>query len=226
MHTDKPAFSNFAIPKITGSCTVLKDFFYQGTRMVLQSGSLLSLTKEMQDAIFYVEQGEVQIIFDSIEGQQRAVVSFGEGGIFNIAPATLHQNASGEYQCLQLTVLYYIPAKKILNEDTMQEYPEVALALVKHLSRLVLIYHTFLTDLQVSSFFVRFCRYLLSLYLHHNTPTFPLGTTQDRLAATLGVHRATLSRAIQRLRQEGVLGKLNSRTVEILNPERLRSLTE
>lgn len=53
-----------------------------------------------------------------------------------------------------------------------------------------------------------------------------LGTTQDRLAAMLGVHRATLARAIQRLRREGVLGRMNSRTVEILNPERLRSLAE
>ncbi len=53
---------------------------------------------------------------------------------------------------------------------------------------------------------------------------FPLGTTQDELAAILGVHRATLARAIRKSRSLGMIGKFNSRTIEILDLNLLQSL--
>ncbi len=221
---ENPLFSQFAIPAITGTCTIIKEFFLQGKRLVLPAGSILSLDGKMRNSIFYIEQGEMQVVFNNAEGQQRTVIRFGEGGIFNIAPAALEQDASGEFQALRMTILYYMPADEILNEKTIQEYPEVALVLIRHLSRLVLIYHTLLTDLQVSSFFTRFCRYLFSLHLQHGCTAFPLGTTQDELAAILGVHRATLARAIRKSRSLGMIGKFNSRTIEILDLNLLQSL--
>lgn len=113
----------------------------------------------------------------------------------------------------------------ILNEKTFQEYPQLAISLIKHLSKLVLIYHTILTDLQIGSFFNRFCRYLLSLSIQHdNSEIFPLGMTQDKLAAVLGVHRATLARAILKLKQMNVIGKISFSKVEILNLDLLKEL--
>ena len=85
---ENPLFSQFAIPAITGTCTIIKEFFLQGKRLVLPAGSILSLDGKMRNSIFYIEQGEMQVVFNNAEGQQRTVIRFGEGGIFNIAPAS------------------------------------------------------------------------------------------------------------------------------------------
>lgn len=218
-----PKFSYYAIPRITGSCTQWKNIFRQGTSLRLQAGNFLTTDEHNQHNIFYVEKGEIQILFDTLEGQQRAVVTFGAGGIFNIAPAALQHDASGQYYCLKDSLIHCLPIDAVLSEETIQKNPSLAVSLIKHLSKLVLIYHTMLTDLQISSFFKRFCRYLLSLSVQHGSETFPLGMTQDKLAATLGVHRATLARAVQKLKQLGIVGKINSKAVEITD---IRLLTE
>lgn len=221
-----PLFSHYAIPKITGSCVICHDLFHQGKTLHLKAHSILSINEKNQHDIFYVEKGEVQIIFETFKGQQRTVISFGEGGIFNIAPAVLLQDASGQYQCITDTVVHSLPAHIVLAEENIQENPEVAISLIKHLSRLTLIYSTLLTDLQIDTFFNRFCRYLLSLQLQHNSNTFPLNISQDHLATMLGVHRATLARAIQKLKKLGVITKFSNKTVEICNLETLQQLAK
>lgn len=168
-----PLFSHYAIPKITGSCIICHDLFHQGKTLHLKANTILSINEKNLHDIFYVEKGEVQIISETFSGQQRTVISFGEGGIFNIAPAVLLQDASGQYQCITDTIVYSLPAQIVLAEENIQENPEVAISLIKHLSHLILIYHTFLTDLQINTFFNRFCRYLLSLQLLHNAIRFP-----------------------------------------------------
>lgn len=221
-----PSFSHYAIPKVTGSCTVCHDLFHQGKTLHLKANSILSINEENLHDIFYVEKGEVQIIFETITGQQRTIISFGEGGIFNIAPAVLLQDISGQYQCITDTIIHSMPAHILLAEDTIQENPELAISFIKHLSRLIFIYSTLLTDLQIGSFFNRFCRYLLSLQVQHNSNTFPLDVSQDHLATILGVHRATLARAIQKLKQLSVITKFSAKQVEICDLEALRELAE
>lgn len=224
--SEAPLFSHYAIPKITGTCSICHDFFHQGKTLYLKANSILSITEQNQHDIFYVEKGEVQIIFETFKGQQRTIISFGEGGIFNIAPAVLMQDASGQYQCKTDTVIHSLPARIILAEETIQENPELAVSLIKHLSRLTLTYSTLLTDLQIDSFFNRFCRYLLSLQLQHESNTFALDVSQDHLATILGVHRATLARAIQKLKKLNVITKFSTKTVEICDLETLKQLAE
>ena len=221
-----PLFAHYAIPKITGTCTICHDFFHEGKTLYLKANSILSINEKNQYDIFYIEKGEVQIIFENIKGQQRTIISFGEGGIFNIAPAALMQDTSGQYQCITDSIIHSLPVDVVLTEKTIQENPELAISLIKHLSRLTLIYSTLLTDLQIDTFFNRFCRYLLSLQLQHNSNTFPLDISQDHLATIFGVHRATLARALQKLKQLNVIKKFRAKQVEICDLEALHQLAE
>lgn len=91
------------------------------------------------------------------------------------------------------------------------------LAVVNLLGTLVLTYHTALTDLLLDDFIIRFSRFLLSLSLERQALEFAPGITQEKCATVLGVHRATLARAIQRLRQTGVIDGFTRRRVRILD---------
>lgn len=219
-----PLYSHFAIPKITGSCKDWEKFFHNGTTLKFKKNHLIEISEQNKHHIFYIEKGEIQIIFNTLEGQQRTVITFGTGGIFNIAPAVLLQDVSGEFLCTENCIIHSMPIELILNETAIQKYPSLAISLIKHLSNLVLIYHTILTDLQIGNFFNRFCRYLLSLSIQHDSLTFPLGMTQDKLATILGVHRATLARAIFKLKQLNVINKICFHKVEITDLNLLKEL--
>lgn len=102
--------------------------------------------------------------------------------------------------------------------------PNLMLSVIELLGTLVLTYHTYLTDMLMDDFVTRFSRFLISLSLERGSDEFPLGMTQEQLASVFGVHRATLARAIQHLKQEAIIACFTCRRVEIIDMERLRHM--
>ena len=81
-----------------------------------------------------------------------------------------------------------------------------------------------ISDMLMDDFVTRFSRFLISLSLERGSDEFPLGMTQEQLASVFGVHRATLARAIQHLKQEAIIACFTCRRVEIIDMERLRHM--
>ena len=94
------------------------------------------------------------------------------------------------------------------------------LSVIELLGTLVLTYHTYLTDMLMDDFVTRFSRFLFPS-LERGSDEFLLGMTQEQLASVFGVHRATLARAIQHLKQEAIIACFTCRRVEIIDMERL-----
>ena len=173
---------------------------------------------------FYIGEGKVHVVFDTIDGRVRSVVSFEAGSIFNLAPAATRREASGQYQCMTDAVIWQIPGKVLHDPSFAAQYPNLMLSVIELLGTLVLTYHTYLTDMLMDDFVIRFSRFLISLSLERGSDNFPLGMTQEQLASVFGVHRATLARAIQYLKQEAIIACFTCRHVEIIDMERLRHM--
>ena len=169
-------------------------------------------------------EGKVHVVFDTIDGRMRSVVSFEPGSIFNLAPAATRCEASGQYQCMTDAVIWQIPGKVLHDPVFAARYPNLMLSVIELLGTLVLTYHTYLTDMLMNDFVTRFSRFLISLSLERGSDEFPLGMTQEQLASVFGVHRATLARAIQHLKQEAIIACFTCRRVEIIDMERLRHM--
>ena len=194
-----PLFAPFAVPKIGNMATAWHEILHLGTKQRHSAGSIVKVEGETCFDLFYIDEGKVHVVFDTIDGRMRSVVSFEPGSIFNLAPAATRCEASGQYQNLMLSV-------------------------IELLGTLVLTYHTYLTDMLMDDFVTRFRRFLISLSLERGSDEFPLGMTQEQLASVFGVHRATLARAIQHLKQEAIIACFTCRRVEIIDMERLRHM--
>lgn len=157
-----PLYSHFAIPRITGSCKNWEKIFHNGTTLKLKKNHLIEISEQNKHHIFYIEKGEIEIIFNTLEGQQRTVITFGAGGIFNIAPAVLLQDVSREFLCTENCIIHSMPIELILNETAKQKYSSLAISLIKYLSNLVLIYHTILTIYRLVIFSTGFA----AIYYH------------------------------------------------------------
>lgn len=218
----------FAVPVARGnvdaSSAVWKEIQREGTRFVCPAGNFIDLCGERLFDMYFLEKGSVRILFDTLDGRQRALMTFEPGGIFNLACALTHQNASGIYQCVKESTIWRIPGAVLRSEQAVAASPALAAYALRQIGIVALIHSTFLSDMLMDDFSIRFCRYLISLAAQHGKAEFPLGLTQESCAASLGVHRATLSRAIQYLKNQGVLEKFQQGKVRILDMEKLRRM--
>lgn len=224
----RSVFVPFAVPEIRGEADIRsgmwREIMREGTRLCFCAGTVVPVEGEHLFDLFCIESGRVRVAFDTLEGRQRSVIAFEAGGIFNLACAMAQKEASGQYLCVRDSVVWRVPGRILRDARSMTECPELAAYALHALGTLALTYHTFLTDMLLDEFIVRFCRYLTSLALEHGRSEFPLGVTQDRCAAMLGVHRATLGRAIQQLKREHVLDCFTRKSVCILDMEKLRRM--
>lgn len=181
--------------------------------------SFSSLVAHPHD-VFCIERGSLRQEYLSGEGRRRLLLVYGVGAIFNTAPAVLEKAAAGAPVVLEDCRLWRIPGEHLREERLLAASPRLARQALRILSSVMLTYHEALTELAVDAFLVRFCRYLL-LNMGRFGTEFRLGLTQSECAATLGVHRATLARAVQWLRRRGILAEFGKRRVRILDPEAL-----
>ena len=223
-----PLFTSFAVPVVQGEVdpdsAVWREIRREGTCMQFRAGTFIDISGAHLLDMYCLEKGSVRILFDTLEGRQRALMTFEPGGIFNLACALTRKDASGQYQCVKDSVIWRVPGTVLQNEKGVMTCPALAAYALRQMGTVALIHSTFLSDMLMDDFIIRFCRYLLSLSARYNSTDFPLGMTQERCASMLGVHRATLCRAIQYLKKNGVIDSFRRSRVTILDPERLRTL--
>lgn len=218
----------FAIPIIQGetdmNSPVWQEIQREGTKIVCRAGTYIDISGKHQLDMYCLEKGSVRIIFDTLEGRHRALMTFEAGGIFNLACALTQKDASGLYQCIQDSVVWRVPGTLLHDQSGVTACPALAAYALRQMGTVALIHSTFLSDMLMDDFVIRFCRYLVSLTTRHGGTEFPLGMTQERCAAMFGVHRATLGRAVQYLKQNGIIESFRRGQVRILDPVKLRSL--
>ena len=227
-HAPLADFMSFAVPVARGdvdaSSAVWQEIQREGTKILCPAKSFIDLSGPRLFDMYFLEKGRVRILFDTLDGRHRTLMTFEPGGIFNLACALTHRNASGQYYCVEDSVIWRIPGSVLQDARAVAACPALAAYALRQMGTVALIHSTFLSDMLMDDFSIRFCRYLVSLAQRHDGTEFPLGLTQERCAAMLGVHRATLGRAIQYLKNQGILESFRRGKVRILDMERLRRM--
>ena len=137
-----PLFAPFAVPKIGNMATAWHEILHLGTKQRHSAGSIVKVEGETCFDLFYIDEGKVHVVFDTIDGRMRSVVSFEPGSIFNLAPAATRCEASGQYQCMTDAVIWQIPGKVLHDPVFAARYPNLMLSVIELLGTLVLTYHT------------------------------------------------------------------------------------
>lgn len=221
---NQPVFAPFAVATIGGCAKAWEEILHIGSRRTYSKGTIITPPDEELFDIFYIEKGKIRMVFDSMEGRNRALALFEAGSVFNLACAATHKEASGQYECAEDVAIWHIPGKVLHDHDFISVYPALVTCMVQQLGTLVLTYHTALTDMLLDDFIIRFCRFLLSMSIKHGSLEFEAAGSQEKIASMLGVHRTTLARSIQHLKREKIISSFTKNKVEILDLERLRRM--
>lgn len=180
---------------------------------------------QQSKGMYYLAQGSVGIFYTSSCGRERLTLCIEPGCLFNEARTLAGYNPEGRFVCTSETEVWRFTENLLEDVDFVREYPALISNLLRSMGVKMLIHYTFLADMGTGQHEVHLCRFILSMARkHNNSSTFPCGMTQQEVADLLGIHRATLARALQKLKHTGVISSFNAREVQISNWNLLLSL--
>lgn len=213
------------LPAHEGPNGAWKNVLHLARRQFFPKGHPLLPDEASVRDFYYIEQGRVRITYASQEGRERSMLVVESGTLFNESSAlTGYDNPDSQYLCLEDSTLWRFSGTLLGDPTFVRGHPDLIINLMRSLAGKTLIMHEHLSYTGTGRAVVQLSRYLLRVMENHGTATFPPGLTQQELADTLGIHRATLVRCIHTLRSQGVLGAFTRSRVEILDPQALREL--
>lgn len=196
------------------------------TRVTHAPHSPLILTGQALLDFYYIHSGRIRIMHGQKNGQERAIIYIGEGNIFNEATAIAgFDDPDCQFYCLSHVELYRFSGKLLQDSIFIRENPELISNLMLSLSRKVLTMHATISNSGGRSSHAHVARYLCSLVeLHNGALEFAPELTQDEMALFLGIHRATLVRSLQLLREKNIIACFRKHCIQILDIQELQNI--
>jgi len=203
-----------------------------GTRKRIPKGTVILGMDASVDGVYYLKEGVVEIMLNTQSGPEKVLYCVGKGCVFGevccFAPGS---NEEATVKARTDCVLYFFPRETI--EGTLaREHPQLLLELIRILGHIVRMYGILLQDSLSLDFFVRVCRFLVYLVRFKQPDAagkqvrVESGVTQSDMARLLGVHRVTVTKAVKRLKDLGVVRRFTKRELDIADFPKLCELGE
>jgi CRP-like cAMP-binding protein len=176
------------------------------------------------DRFFIILAGKVKIVKTGDRGREQLLrfilpgEAFGEDSLFGGKPYPADAVAAQDAELISF------PRDSLL--ALLKKNPELSLRMLGIMARSCREFMDLLENLSLRKVPSRVAAYILAVT--HNKlikagDTVNLGSSKGELASRLGIAGETLSRALRRLREEGIIST-SGREVKILDPEKLRRL--
>lgn len=196
----------------------------QGRKFTPRGQTLFAPGSDTLD-FFYLARGVLLLMHADVDGNERTIFRLGPGNLFNESPAAAGFDATDtQFFCLTDCVIYGFSHALLHDPAFVAAHPELIINLMSGLGVKLLTLHTSLSNFTGVSAVGRVSRFLCGLVRHRHSLAFDPGMTQEDLAVLLGMHRATLVRALHELKERGALLRFTKRRVEIGDAELLRQL--
>ena len=179
-------------------------------------------------ASIFIDKGRVRLTYTNAAGEDHVVMFFGKGCIFNETSVITGDEATMAcFRVLERTEAYRFPSSLIHDAEFARQYPHLILNMLRGTA-------TKFSNLFSVSFLIkhgtplaRVCRFLRQLSRsYNNAKAFPLDMTQLELASVLDIHRVSLFRCLQQLRELGILVRFSRHEIELSELDQLEKLLE
>lgn len=185
------------------------------------AGQVIYIEGEPAEAFYLLERGWVKATRMSRDGREQAMLFLESGEIFGDIAVFSSTTYPGTVVALEDVDVWTIPADKFL--ELTNQYPALAMAVIRHLSDRVLHYISLVEDLSLRNVEARLANTLLQ---HAEAREGQLivprrdWTTFDAMAVRLGTVRDVLSRGLKTLEADGLL-RVEKQAIVLLDPKGL-----
>jgi CRP/FNR family transcriptional regulator len=182
------------------------------------AGQIIYLQDTTADRFYYLKDGRVKAYISSEEGTERVLTTYRSGDLFG--EASFFDELPRVSSAVAVTDCVLVPIDRAMVRQELSEDPELALALLKYLSRTVRLLSAQVDNMAFLRSDQRIARYLISL---PRTETGLLHVSQDEIAAAVTANRVTVNRILQRFAHAGLVetGYGTVRLLDVAGLERL-----
>jgi CRP-like cAMP-binding protein len=192
-------------------------------RQVHPKGSLILDMEAKASGIYFIKEGQVETSLYTLHGPEKVLYCVGQGCVFGEA-SCFSTGVTGEASVWARTpcTLYFFP-KEIVEGTIAREHPELLIELIGMLGHIVRMYGISLQDSLSQDYFVRVCRILVYFVRWKRGPQAPDGNqvliqsdvSQNDIAKLLGIHRVTVTKAVGRLKDLGIIRHFTKSELDI-----------
>ncbi|GER80251.1 MAG: Crp/Fnr family transcriptional regulator [Anaerolineae bacterium CFX3] len=185
------------------------------------AGQVIYIEGEPAEFFYLLERGWVKATRMSRDGREQAMLFLEAGEIFGDIAVFSGTTYPGTVVALEDVDAWALPAGELL--ELTQQFPALAMAVIRHLSDRVLHYISLVEDLSLRNVEARLANTLLQhAEAHGGQLIVPRRdwTTFDEMAVRLGTVRDVLSRGLKTLESEGLL-RVEKQAIVLLDPKGL-----
>jgi CRP/FNR family transcriptional regulator len=193
----------------------------EATKRRFEAGQVIYVEGEPAEIIYILESGWVKATRMTREGREQAMMFLQPVDIFGDVAALAGTTYPGTVVALEAVQVWSIPAQTL--NKLINRYPDLAMAIIRHLAERVQYYVNLVEDLSLRSVEARLAKTLLdNALLHNGQLQVPRRewTTFDEMAVRLGTVRDVLSRALKTLEAEKLL-RVDKQVIVLLDPKGL-----
>jgi CRP-like cAMP-binding protein len=224
----------YAFPAFENLCPSWDKILHLGIRRNISRGSLIFDLETPVNGIYYVKKGLVEIFLYTSHGPEKVLYYVGQGCIFGEVSCFV-TGESGEASVRARTdcILYFF-SREVLENTITGQYPHYLLELLSAAAYKIRMYGVLLRDSLNSNHFIRVCRMIAYLVRYtgievsegQKKVVTQTEMTQTDIARLLGVHRVTVTKAVGRLKEMGIIQHFTKRALVITDFQRLLELIE
>ena len=200
---------------------VIADLSEVARQRLFERDQVIYIEGEVAENIFILEKGWVRAARMTREGREQAMAFMRPGSIFGDIAVFIEEAYPASVTALEAVAVWIIPAKNFL--ELVKRHPELALAVIRRLSKRVMYFIGLVEDLSLRSVEARLAHTLLRHAEARDgqliVPRRPW-TTFDEMAVRLGTVRDVLSRALKTLEGEGLL-RVEKQVIVLLDADGL-----
>jgi len=213
----------YEFPVFEHLCSSWCRITHLGTRQVFPKGALILDMEVPANGIYYVLEGQVDTVLYTLHGPEKVLYGIGQGSLFGEA-CCFSTGLTGEATVWARTActLYYF--KKETVEGTIaRDHPALILEMLGLLGHILRMYGVWLQDSLSQDYFGRVCRILIYYIRWKRGDTLPAtqevlihaDLTQNDIAKLLGLHRVSVTKAVSRLKELGILRRFTKTELDI-----------
>ncbi|MBP3730817.1 MAG: Crp/Fnr family transcriptional regulator [Mailhella sp.] len=204
------------------------DILAYGTRFVFRKGENLYMDDKLDNVFFYIDKGCVTLYHDLPNGKCINIIKLFSGNTFAtsisvVSDFTNFRTYNVHFTFDEETVAWSFPSKFLTDSDKIVQYPNVIAYVLKQQCIKTLIMHNNFTMRNEDSAEKMVCNFILNMSKDNDKSSEIVNPniSQTTLAASLGIHRTTLNRALHRLREKKVIGAFSAAKIEIIDMDKL-----
>ncbi len=192
--------------------------FKQGERVVYPGERVTQLR--------YLHSGAMRMKRTSLDGNEKIIMHVERNSLFSEVPFFTGEHISSYFTCHKDAVVYSFSRDTV--DDMLVTHPDIAKDIIRTLSLKVSVLCNQLASLGLDTLEQRIVKFILLRYnaapLSSNE-IISLGSLRMKdIASILGVHRATLYKALKSLEKLGLIKMLSENRLQILNIDALAAI--